>query len=81
MARNDFLEQIKRAREAQQPAPKSKRIAEMTEAELRAESRRLRGQLRRTEEEEIHLAREDLARRRSTLGGVLRSKPRRPRWK
>jgi hypothetical protein len=81
MPSNSFLEQMKRAREAKQPAPHSKPVSEMSDAELEAEGKRLRAELRRTNEDEIHLARAELDRRRTTLGAVLRSKPRRPRWK
>jgi hypothetical protein len=79
--RNDFLGNLKRAQEAKQPAPESKPISEMTEAEIQAEADRLRAELRRTEEEEIRLGREELARRRTTLSTVLRSKLRRRPWK
>jgi hypothetical protein len=80
MARNNFLEQIKQAREAKQPA-REKPISAMSEGELQAESKRLRVQLRRTQEQELRAGREEIARQRTTLGGVLRAQPRRRPWK
>jgi hypothetical protein len=80
MGRNTFLKNLKRAQETKQPAPKGKPISEMSEAKLEVEAKRLHSAIRMAEEE-VHLAREELAGRRSTLGDVLRSKPRRPRWK
>jgi hypothetical protein len=79
--RNDFLGNLKRAQEARQPAPESKPISEMTEEELEAEAKRLRTEIRRSQQEEIRLGREELDRRRTTLGAVLRSKARRRSWK
>jgi len=79
--RSNFLQNLQRAQEAKQPTPKTKPISELSEAELDAGAKRQRAEIRRTEEEAIRLGREELAGRRTTLGDVLRSMPRRPRWK
>jgi hypothetical protein len=74
--RNDFIEILRRAGVAKQPA-REKPISAMTEAELQAEGKRVRSELRRTQGQEVRAGREEIARQRTTLGDVLRAQPRR----
>jgi hypothetical protein len=78
--RNNFLQQLQQRRqEAATTAPAElKPISEMTEEELDEEAERIRGELRRTKEEEVAAAREEQA--SGNRWPFPRRKTRRP-WK
>ena len=82
-SRNNFLEQIKRSREAAQAgaeaATASKPVSEMSEAELDREAARLEAELRRSKEQAVEVGRQEVAGRGSGRP-IFPRRTRRP-WK
>ncbi len=79
--RRNFLEQIKRAREAAATPEAKPPVAEMSEAELDAEEKRLKTEIRRLRESTVEAGRQELADARSGRAPLFPRRRRRRYWK